>query len=307
MGNYLILKEYLKKSQQEIDQFLDENMPKPSEKPSIIFEAMRYSVFAGGKRIRPIISFMINDMLGGEKQKIYYPACAIELIHTYSLIHDDLPALDNDDFRRGKPSSHKQFGEAIAILTGDSLLTLAFQWIAKTKDSPDVITKILDQVSVSSGVYGMIGGQVADLQAEGKIKQNEMDLNKNKSNYEKELEYIHLHKTAALIRASVMIGAISAGADQEDFDRCYKFGTLIGLAFQVADDILDVEGDQELLGKTIGKDANSDKLTYPSVYGLEESKKKARDLINMSKDILSHYDNNNILIQLSDMIIQRES
>lgn len=297
----MVIKEYWKNAQEEIDGFLDKKLPKVAEKPGIIFEAMRYSVFAGGKRVRPVIALMINDMLGGKKESVLYPASSLELIHTYSLIHDDLPSLDNDDFRRGKPSNHKQFGEAIAILAGDSLLTLAFQWIAKTPVEAEKIVKISEIVSDCAGVYGMIGGQVADLQAEGRIEKNE------ETDNEKELEYIHLHKTAALIKASVIVGALVGGANEKELELCSRFGTLIGLAFQVVDDILDIEGDEKLLGKSVGKDVEAGKLTYPALYGLEESKIKAKDLIQESKDIIDNFKDSDLLKQLADMIINRKN
>lgn len=302
-----MLKELLKEKQIEIDNFLEAQLPESSEKPSIIHEAMRYSVFAGGKRIRPAISLLVYDMLGGKSKSILYPACAVELIHTYSLIHDDLPALDNDDFRRGKPSSHKKFGEAIAILAGDALLTLSFEWIANMEDNGNIVGAIIKEVSESAGVRGMIGGQVADLEAEGRLASKLSAGEFNDKQNKKELEYIHLHKTAALIRCSVVIGALCAGCDGEELQKLKEFGTSLGLAFQVADDILDIEGDQESLGKTVGKDVESGKLTYPALYGLEESKTIAKRLIDNCKDLLKPFQENHHLLELSDMIINRKS
>lgn len=312
LSEIILINKYLKEKQLEIDNFLNTHLPTVEEKPSIIFEAIRYSIFAGGKRIRPIISLMVNEMLEGKKELVLFPACAIELIHTYSLIHDDLPALDNDDFRRGKESSHKKFGEAIAILSGDALLTMAFQWISFAKHKPEVVVKMIHSVSKAAGVWGMIGGQVADLESEGKINWtnnptgNFNNHNNNLEN-EKELEYIHLHKTAALIRESVMIGALTSEANDLELKKCYEFGTLIGLAFQVVDDILDVEGEQKTLGKSIGKDAKSNKLTYPAVYGMEYSKMKAQKLIDDSKEIISYFKNCELLKQLADLIINRQN
>lgn len=299
-----MLKTELKSKQELVDQYLDQHLPTPECKPGSIFEAMRYSVFAGGKRIRPVISLMVNEMLNGKADLIMPAACSIELIHTYSLIHDDLPALDNDDFRRGKLSSHKQFGEALAILAGDSLLTLAFQWISTMNHKSDVVVSILKEISDAAGVWGMIGGQVADLEAEGILK---VDKSKKKQSDEEELEYIHKHKTAALIRASVAIGAISAEVSEEEINHCREFGNLIGLAFQVADDILDIEGDEKTLGKSVGKDIESDKLTYPALYGLDGAKKKAKELIDTSIEIISQFKNNQYLVELAKLIINRKN
>lgn len=295
------IKEYWQDAQKDIEQFLENNLPKNADKPGILFESMRYSIFAGGKRVRPVIALMVNDMLGGDRNAVLFPASSLEMIHTYSLIHDDLPSLDNDDFRRGKPSNHKQFGEAIAILAGDALLTLAFNWIARTPASPDKVVKITEVVSDCAGVFGMIGGQVADLQAEGRIEKKE-----NTDN-EKELEYIHLNKTAALIRASALVGALVGGASDKELELCSRYGTLIGLAFQVVDDILDIEGDEKLLGKTVGKDVEAGKLTYPALYGLDQSKIKAKELIDESKDIIDNFDRSDLLKELADMIINRKN
>ncbi len=284
-----------------VEQYIDNHLPKETEKPSIIFKAMRYSIFAGGKRIRPILSLLVNDMIGGDEYKLLPCACAIELIHTYSLIHDDLPSIDNDDYRRGKFTCHKRFGEATAVLAGDALLTLAFQWISFTDQRPKVIVDIIRELAVASGIRGMIAGQVADLEAEGLLKKNSLD----KPNIEEELKYIHTNKTAALIRASVVVGAYSAGAEEDDVKICRIFGSLIGLAFQIADDILDIEGDIEGLGKAVGKDHEHNKLTYPALYGLDSSKEKAKELILEAKDVISSFDNSLLLSQLADLIINR--
>ncbi len=302
-----MIKQYLKEKQQEIDHYLETHLPQKNQKPGLIFEAVRYSVFAGGKRIRPILSLMVNEMFAGSKESLFPAACAIEMIHTYSLIHDDLPAMDNDDFRRGKPSNHKQFGEAIAILAGDALLNMAFEWIANMDHQPQIIISILREISNASGAWGMIGGQVADLEAEGRLLINSDKDSSSQINHENELDYIHKHKTAALIKAPVVVGALNAEVSESEIDHCQQFGTLIGLAFQVTDDILDIEGDQKTLGKSVGKDIESNKLTYPALYGLENAKNKAKVLIEQSKDIISSYKNNDLLMQLADLIINRKS
>jgi geranylgeranyl diphosphate synthase type II len=228
---------------------------------------MRYSVFAGGKRIRPILCLESARIFEAKVSPALYPGCAIEFIHTYSLIHDDLPALDNDDLRRGKPTSHKKFGEATAILAGDALLTLAFETIAASPVAAERRVAMVTEIASAAGtVKGMVGGQVADLEAEGKPVSPEM------------LEYIHRSKTAALIRASITAGALCAGAPADEVARLRRFGETIGWAFQVTDDILDVEESSAALGKTAGKDIAQQKATYPSVYGLERSHEIAKEL-----------------------------
>ena len=250
-----------------IEAALERLMPPEDTPPSSIHRAMRYSVFAGGKRIRPVLCMetarMFTDNPGGAVQV----GCALEFIHTYSLIHDDLPALDNDDLRRGKPTNHKIFGEALAILAGDALLTLAFQMLASAPVDPDRRLKILDVVAGAAGTdRGMIGGQVADIEAERKPVDGAG------------LEHIHRSKTAALIRASVVAGALAGGADQHHITRMFNFGEHIGWAFQVVDDLLDVEESSAALGKTAGKDQAQQKATYPALYGLEKSRAIAAEL-----------------------------
>ena len=250
-----------------VDAALERLLPSEKKPPSSIHTAMRYSVFAGGKRMRPMLCLEAARIFESDITPALHPACAIEFIHTYSLIHDDLPALDNDDLRRGKPTCHKKFGEAIAILAGDGLLTLAFETIGATPVSAERRTAILTEVATAAGtVNGMVGGQVADLEAERKLVDAQM------------LEYIHRSKTAALIRASVTVGALCAGASADDVARLRRFGETIGWAFQVTDDILDVEESSAALGKTAGKDAAQQKATYPAVYGLERSHAIAKEL-----------------------------
>jgi geranylgeranyl diphosphate synthase type II len=250
-----------------VDAQLERLLPGDSVKPPSIHQAMRYSVFAGGKRIRPILCLETARIFEAHAKAALYPGCAIEFIHTYSLIHDDLPALDNDDLRRGKPTSHKKFGEATAILAGDGLLTLAFETVAAAPVSPERRVAMVAEIAAAAGtVNGMVGGQVADLESEGKKVGPET------------LEYIHRSKTAALIRASVTSGALCAGAPAEDVARLRRFAETIGWAFQVTDDILDVEESSAALGKTAGKDVAQQKATYPAVFGLERSHEIAEEL-----------------------------
>jgi geranylgeranyl diphosphate synthase, type II len=267
------LPDFFEQDRLAVDAALDRLLPSETTEPVSIHTAMRYSVFAGGKRIRPILSLeaarIFESDAKPEDSPAMHAACAIEFIHTYSLIHDDLPALDNDDLRRGKPTCHKKFGEATAILAGDGLLTLAFQIIGESSTSAERTLAILQEVSSAAGtVKGMVGGQVADLESEGKHVQPQT------------LEYIHRSKTAALIRASVSTGAISAGAGIADVARLRSFGETIGWAFQVTDDILDVEESSAALGKTAGKDIAQQKATYPAVFGVAQSHEIAAKLAN---------------------------
>ena len=261
-----------------VDAALERLLPPESALPASIHQAMRYSVFAGGKRIRPILCLETARIFAPEIAAALHPACAIEMIHTYSLIHDDLPALDNDDLRRGKPTCHKKFGEATAILAGDALLTLAFETIGATPIEPARCVAIVKEVAGAAGtVNGMVGGQVADLEAEGRRVAPEM------------LEYIHKSKTAALIRASVTAGALCAGASAEAVARLRRFGEAIGWAFQVTDDILDVEESSAALGKTAGKDIAQQKATYPAIHGLQRSHEITHQLANKAVAELAPY------------------
>jgi geranylgeranyl diphosphate synthase, type II len=267
------LPDFFEQDRLAVDAALDRFLPTETTVPVSIHTAMRYSVFAGGKRIRPILSLeaarIFEPTAQPDQSHAMHAACAIEFIHTYSLIHDDLPALDNDDLRRGKPTCHKQFGEATAILAGDGLLTLAFQIIGESSTSAERTLAILQEVSSAAGtVKGMVGGQVADLESEGKRVEPQT------------LEYIHRSKTAALIRASVSTGAISADAGIADVATLRKFGETIGWAFQVTDDILDVEESSAALGKTAGKDIAQQKATYPAVFGVAQSHEIAAKLAN---------------------------
>jgi len=261
-----------------VEQQLDRLMPAEKVQPPSIHQAMRYSVFAGGKRIRPILCLEAARIFSADVSAVLYPGCAIEFIHTYSLIHDDLPALDNDDLRRGKPTCHKKFGEATAILAGDALLTLAFETLAGAPVPAERLVAMVTEIAGAAGtINGMVGGQVADLEAEGKKVGPET------------LEYIHRSKTAALIRASITSGALCAGAGEDDVARLRRFGETIGWAFQVTDDILDVEESSVALGKTAGKDIAQEKATYPAVFGLERSHQIAYELATKAIGELQTY------------------
>jgi geranylgeranyl diphosphate synthase type II len=258
---------------------------------------MRYSLFAGGKRIRPILCMEAAYTAGGDMDGVTACACSLELIHTYSLIHDDLPALDNDDYRRGKLTNHKVFGDAMAILAGDSLLTLAFQVLAQLRVADERRTRLIAELATASGtVGGMIGGQVADLEGEGQPPTAEL------------LESIHRAKTGALLRASLRMGALYAGADDEHYAALSCYGEHIGLAFQIVDDILDVEESSAALGKTAGKDAAQHKITFPAVYGLEVSHRMAEKECARAHEVLSPFaDRAARLHELADLIVHRKS
>jgi geranylgeranyl diphosphate synthase type II len=272
------LPDFFEEDRVAVDAALEKLLPAEETPPASIHAAMRYSVFAGGKRIRPILCLEAARIFEGDVTPALHPASGIECIHTYSLIHDDLPALDNDDLRRGKPTCHKQFGEATAILAGDALLTLAFELVGATPVDAERRVAMLTEVATAAGtVNGMVGGQMADIEAEGKRIGAKM------------LEYIHRSKTAALIRASVTAGALCAGAPAKDVTRLRKFGETIGWAFQVTDDILDVEESSAALGKTAGKDIAQQKATYPALYGLPRSHEIANELAHKAIAALEPY------------------
>jgi geranylgeranyl diphosphate synthase, type II len=269
---------FFEEDRQAVDEQLEKLLPGETVQPPSIHTAMRYSVFAGGKRVRPILCLETARIFTADLSPALFPGCAIEFIHTYSLIHDDLPALDNDDLRRGKPTCHKKFGDATAILAGDALLTLAFETIAASPVSAERRVAMVTEIASAAGtIKGMVGGQVADLEAEGKPVGPEM------------LEYIHRSKTAALIRASITAGALCAGAPAEDVTRLRRFGDTIGWAFQVTDDILDVEESSAALGKTAGKDIVQQKATYPAVFGLDRSHQIAKELADKAIAELETY------------------
>jgi geranylgeranyl diphosphate synthase, type II len=291
------LREYLGRQQQLVDAELDRLVPPENTPPETIHRAMRYSLFAGGKRIRPILCMEAARTVSDNVDGVASAACSLELIHTYSLIHDDLPALDNDDYRRGKLTNHKVFGDAMAILAGDALLTLAFQVLAGLNAPDDRKARLIAELSVSSGtVGGMIGGQVADLEGEGKPPNAEL------------LDSIHRAKTGALLRASLRLGAIYAGATAEQYIALSCYGEHIGLAFQIVDDILDVEESSEALGKTAGKDAAQHKITFPAVYGLDTSHRMAEAECARAHGLLAPFGDRAVrLHELADMIVHRKS
>jgi len=268
------LETYLKERLQLVETALDRYLPQAATLPKSLHGSMRYSTFAGGKRIRPILMIAACEAVGGDVQQVLPAACAIEMIHTYSLVHDDLPAMDDDDLRRGNPTNHKVYGEAIAILAGDGLLTEAFILLSNpncAKElSSDARNEVIHLLAKSAGSLGMVGGQVVDMESEGQ----EIDL--------PTLEYIHSHKTGALIRAAIECGAVIGGASSDQRQSLVRYGQAAGLAFQVADDILDIVADQELLGKDVGSDQERGKATYPALIGLEESRLRARELRDIS-------------------------
>ncbi len=291
----MTLASYVSEQQLRIEEALKRLVPLESTPPESIHKAMRYSLFAGGKRVRPILCIAAAQTVSDSPGGIESAACALELIHTYSLIHDDLPALDNDDLRRGRPTCHKVFGEAIAILAGDALLTLAFQVLAQLDCEPEPKTRIIEELAVASGtVGGMIGGQVNDLEGEGKPPTAAL------------LEAIHRAKTGALLKASLRIGAIYAGAAEAQLQALSCFGEHVGLAFQIVDDVLDVEQPSEALGKTAGKDAKQQKITFPAVYGLERSRAMAeQERLAAHLALRPFGDRAERLRELADFIVRR--
>jgi geranylgeranyl diphosphate synthase, type II len=294
----LYASQYLSEGKKLIDERIIEFLPNGKAYPESIHEAMRYSLLAGGKRLRPVLVMAASETLGRDRQEVMPFAIAAEMIHTYTLIHDDLPALDNDDLRRGKPTNHKVFGEATAILAGDALLTQAFILMTRAAgmDSvpPECILKATHEMASALGSTGMIGGQVVDLESEGKPITAET------------LEYIHIYKTGFLIRACIRCGGLLSQATEGQLNSLSSFGAHIGLAFQIIDDILDITGDQEKLGKDIGSDLTRDKATYPALYGLEDSKRKAEDLVDESIECLKEFDDRaDPLREIARFFVQR--
>jgi geranylgeranyl diphosphate synthase, type II len=291
------LKKYLRTRQKVIDRALDQYLPKTSTKPVTLHKAMRYSLFAGGKRLRPILCLAAAEACRGNVDTALPLACAVECIHTYSLVHDDLPSMDNDDFRRGRPTCHKVFGDGIAVLAGDALLTIAFEIVSTAKAAPRYdISILLREIAVAAGSQKLIAGQVADLEAEGKrVKRNQ-------------LRFIHENKTAAMLKTAVRLGAMSANADARKLSAITRFGERLGLAFQVIDDILDVTQTSEILGKSAGKDVAAKKATYPAVIGLEKSRAEARRLTRQAHDALSVFAGSDAeaLHALANYLLERE-
>ena len=286
---------YLKFSRDRVEIALDSSMG--PERPESLRDAMRYSLLAGGKRLRPILCLAACELVGGSSELAMPTAVALEMIHTMSLIHDDLPAMDNDDLRRGRPTNHKVYGDAMAILAGDAMLSRAFEMVAvRSPNVPaDRLLRVVGELALVSGAPGLVGGQVVDLESEGQA----VDL--------ETLEYIHLHKTAALLRACVVTGALIGGASDDQLQAMRTYANGIGLAFQIIDDILDVTASSEVLGKTAGKDLLADKTTYPKLLGLEASREKALQLVRESKAALEPWSNKAApLLALADYVASRD-
>jgi len=291
------LKIYLAEKKELVEKALDNSLSIST--PEKIYQAMRYSLLAGGKRLRPILCLATTELLG-EEEKIALPtACALEMIHTMSLIHDDLPAMDNDDYRRGRLTNHKVYGEDIAILAGDGLLAYAFEYVAENTKNipPERIVKVLGILGKAVGADGLVGGQVMDLEHEG-----------NPDVTAETLTSIHRRKTGALLEACVSCGAVLAGADAEDLNRLSIYAQNIGLAFQIIDDILDVTATTEELGKTAGKDISAQKATYPKLWGIETSQKKADELIDSAIEHLAIYGDKSLPLQaIAKYIVERKN
>jgi len=280
-----------------VDAALDRWLPVQADRPPQVHEAMRYSVFAGGKRLRPLLALFACEAVGADPAEAMPAAVALEMIHTYSLIHDDLPAMDDDDFRRGRPTCHKVYGEAIAILAGDGLLTHAFRVLADPEADGVVAVRrlqVIAEIAEAAGSQGMVGGQAMDILSEGRALDRETML------------YLHTHKTGALIRASIRAGGISGGADGESLAALTRYGEAVGLAFQIVDDILDIEGATEEMGKSAGSDARKHKATYPALFGLEVSRRDAARLLAEGKAALRPLgEKASMLIALADFVGNR--
>lgn len=290
--------EFSKKYKPVVESSLDKYLTSEETYPQTIHKAMRYSISAGGKRLRPLLTMAASQLACGEVEPVLPTACAMEIIHTYSLIHDDLPCMDNDDFRRGKPTLHKVTSEAIAVLAGDALLTFAFELIAANAEIEGVIKAnipdVIKEIAIAAGSLGMVGGQTVDIELEGK----EFDV--------PTLQYLHTHKTGALITASLTSGALLVSKSPKIYNSLKKYGHKIGLAFQIVDDILDITSDQETLGKTVMKDIHAKKATYPAVFEVEESRKLAQELLKEAKhEIKSFGEKADVLSSLADYILER--
>ena len=271
---------YLTARRAGVEQALERCLPSVDARPARLHESIRYSVLAPGKRLRPTLVLASAEAVGGGAEDVMLTACAMECIHVFSLIHDDLPCMDNDDYRRGRPTNHKVYGDALALLAGDALLALAFQLIADNVSTAPVdrVLSTLRLVAEASGTWGMVGGQVVDMESQGREVTPDT------------LRYIHAHKTGALLTASVLAGAMLAGATPQQLDTLREYGAHIGLAFQIADDILDVTGDEALIGKPVGSDEERDKATYPRLYGLDESKRRAHEEVEAAVAVLAALD-----------------
>ncbi|MFW6147500.1 MAG: polyprenyl synthetase family protein [Thermodesulfobacteriota bacterium] len=291
---------YLQERKILVDTALEKVMPRPSGLAGEVIASMNYSLFAGGKRLRPILCIAGAEALGGSADAVLPLACTLELIHTYSLIHDDLPAMDDDDFRRGKPTNHKVFGEAVAILGGDGLLTLAFHLMVQhgLENNIDkvLLLRVIELISNAAGYKGMVGGQTVDISYEAKEADPAV------------VEYIHRHKTGALIAAAVTAGAILAGSNENQEKAINRYGQQIGLAFQIADDVLNIEGDEDMMGKGIGSDHARGKITYPSVFGITQSKRTQEQLVDSAIGCLEEFDERaDPLREIARYIIKRKT
>lgn len=291
-------KQCLKEKASFVEKVLKEYMPKEEGYQKTVIEAMNYSLSAGGKRLRPILTLEACKIVGGNEDEAIPFAIAIEMIHTYSLIHDDLPALDNDDLRRGRPTNHKVYGEAMGILAGDALLNYAFEVMLAgsiNKENPEKYLKAINEIAKGAGIYGMIGGQVVDVESENKQIEKE------------KLDYIHMNKTAAMMVGCMRAGATIGGANSEQMEEITKYAKNIGLSFQIVDDILDIVGDEAKLGKKVGSDIENHKSTYPSLSGLDKSKEIAHNLIDEAKKSIEKLsDDVDFLKGLAEYIIDRE-
>lgn len=295
----LDLKAYLSKKREIVDKALKECFPQPQGPASDIVRSMTYSLFAGGKRLRPILCIAGAEAVGGDDRKVLPCACALELVHTYSLIHDDLPVMDDDDLRRGKPTNHKVFGDAIALLAGDGLLTEAFRVLARMTlpegTPPGTLLKVIGMVSEAAGYQGMVGGQVVDIQSEGSPVDGDI------------VRFIHTHKTSDLIHVATVSGALLCGAGEREFAALSIYGRGIGIAFQISDDILNIEGDRQKMGKDVGSDQERGKMTWPAAFGLRESKKIQREMIENAVESLGVFDHRaDPLRKIALYIIERQ-
>ena len=294
---------YLAQWTPQIEARLRALLPAAEIEPQTVHAAMRYSVLAGGKRLRPALVLLGARAAGGREEDVLGVACAVELVHTYSLIHDDLPAMDDDDFRRGRPSCHKQFGEATAILAGDALNTFAFEVIATTAPDPARVAVLVAELCRAAGTAGMVGGQVADLEAEVHQTESSDGLSPTVA----VVRSIHERKTGALLTASLVLGAIACGADDALVDRLRRIGGRLGLAFQIVDDLLDVEGDAAVLGKTPGKDVAQGKATFPAAIGVAASRVEAARLVAEAVDEINGTPGSEVLTSLCAFLLQRRS
>ncbi|HNT52215.1 MAG TPA: polyprenyl synthetase family protein [Candidatus Syntrophosphaera sp.] len=296
MDRKVLLKKDLKEKQEQVNIILDRFLPRKDEYPKNIHKALRYSVFAGGKRLRPYLVMSAYQMYQADVEPIVPVAAAIEMLHTFSLIHDDMPDIDNDEYRRGKKSSHALFGEGPALLAGDALLIGAFELLTFAEIKTEHRVQFVHELARACGVQGLIAGQMVDIESEGKKADK------------KTIDFIHNNKTAKLIQLCLRFGALAGGADANDLAAIEDYGAKIGLAFQIVDDLLDIEGDPDEMGKTVGKDAHVRKATYPSVHGLAESRRKAQELIAEAKAAIAGLGEKALMLDiLADYLLTRKS